>query len=144
MTPLHTDWLVMEEEEEKRSDTPERKDKDDSEEATVSGSKRKELNPEEKEQDTAEVTGTPTDHGLGLEEKEGTILPSTSTKSEDVEPQNTNDGETGLDASLLSPKRHLERQVKLGKIVVIHWNEFFFLVFSYLCNKLFTSWILLW
>ena len=103
----------MEEEEEKRSDTPERKDKDDSEEATVSGSKRKELNPEEKEQDTAEVTGTPTDHGLGLEEKRGTILPSTSTKSKDVEPQNTNDGETGLDASLLSPKRHLERQVKL-------------------------------
>ena len=103
----------MEEEEEKRSDTPERKDKDDSEEATISASKRKELNPEEKEQDTAEVTGTPTDHGLGLEEKEGTILPSTSTKSEDVEPQNTNDGETGLDASLLSPKRHLERQVKL-------------------------------
>ena len=91
--------------------TPERKDKDDSEEATISGSKRKELNPEEKEQDTAEVTGTPTDHGL--EEKEGTILPSTSTKSEDVKPQNTNIGETGLDASLLSPKRHLERQVKL-------------------------------
>ena len=129
----------MEEEEEKRSDTPERKDKDDSEEATISGSKRKELNPEEKEQDTAEVTGTPTDHGL--EEKEGTILPSTSTKSEDVEPQNTNDGETGLDASLLSPKRHLERQVKLWSFTE---KSSFFLVFSYLCNELFTSWILLW
>ena len=131
----------MEEEEEKRSDTPERKDKDDSEEATISGSKRKELNPEEKEQDTAEVTGTPTDHGLGLEEKEGTILPSTSTKSEDVEPQNTNNGETGLDASLLSPKRHLERQVKLWSFTEMSSLS---LVFSYLCKELYTSWILLW
>ena len=51
----------MEEEEEKRSDTPERRDKDDLEEKEnrkeLDSKQKEEQDPEEKEQDTAEVKG---------------------------------------------------------------------------------------
>ena len=106
----------MEEEEEKRSDTPERRDKDDLEEKENrkdSDSKQKEeQDPEEKEQDTAEVKGA--NANLELYEK----VDSKEDKKDSSE-TSTNSGEVprlkdeaGSDVSLLSPKRHLERQVK--------------------------------
>ena len=100
-----------EEEEEKRSDTPERRDKDDFEEKDGrkdSDTKQKEqLDPEEKEQDTAEVKGAHASLELNekansTEEKKFGEVPRVNGESEDA----------GSDVSLLSPKRHLERQVK--------------------------------
>ena len=111
MTLLDPDWLVMEgeEEEEKRSDTPERKDKDDLEEkdGRKDTKQKEELDPEEKEQDTAEVKGAHASLELNekansTEEKKFGEVPRVNGESEDA----------GSDVSLLSPKRHLERQVK--------------------------------
>ena len=118
MTLLNPDWLEMEEEEEeKRSDTPERKDKDDLEEKdggidSDTIKQKEEHDPEEKEQDTAEEKGA---HAClekidSNEEKKDTS--ETSIKSGEVAKVNGEWGEAGSDVSLLSPKRHLERQVK--------------------------------
>ena len=122
MTLLDPDWLVMEEEEEeKRSDTPERKDKDDLEEKDSrkdSDTKQKEEldDCEEKEEDTAEVKGA--NASLELNEPndsndENKDTSKTPIKSgEDPKVNNGEIEEAGSDVSLLSPKRHLERQVK--------------------------------
>ena len=48
---------MEEDEEEKRSDTPERNDKDDLDKKDVTTNSKEEQNPEEKEEDTAEVEG---------------------------------------------------------------------------------------
>ena len=99
------------EEEEKRSDTPERKDKDDLEEKggrKDSDTKQKEeLDPEEKEQDTAEVKGAHAN--LELDEK---AKSNEEKKSGEVPRVNGQSEDAGSDVSILSPKRHLERQVK--------------------------------
>ena len=100
---------MEEEEEEKRSDTPERKDKDDLEE--MDGRKdtkqKEELDPEEKEQDTAEVKGAHAN--LELDEKANS---TEEKKSGEVPRVNGQSEDAGSDVSILSPKRHLERQVK--------------------------------
>ena len=129
MSLFDPDWLVMEEEEEeKRSDTPERKDKDDSEKKNVttdSCTKLKEQDLEEKEQDTAEVEGA---HAvLELEENvESKEEKESSTKSKDGEAQKVNgeSSEAGSDVSLLSPKRHLERQVKYSSCHLNIYSSF--------------------
>ena len=48
---------MEEDEEEKRSDTPERNDKDDLDKKDATTNLKEEQNPEEKEEDTAEVEG---------------------------------------------------------------------------------------
>ena len=99
-----------EEEEEKRSDTPERRDKDDFEEKDGrkdSDTKQKEQDPEEKEQDTAEVKGAHA--SLELNEKANS---TEEKKFGEVPRVNGESKDAGSDISLLSPKRHLERQVK--------------------------------
>ena len=110
---------MEEEEEEKRSDTPERKDKDDLEEKdSRKDTKQKEEvdDSEEKEEDTAEAKGA--NASLELNEPnnsndENKDTSKTPIKSgEDPEVNNEEMEEAGSDVSLLSPKRHLERQVK--------------------------------
>ena len=103
-----------EEEEEKRSDTPERRDKDDFEEKDGrkdSDTKQKEqLDPEEKEQDTAEVIGA--NANLDLDKVDSTEEKNSEIKSGEVPRVNGESEDAGSDVSILSPKRHLERQVK--------------------------------
>ena len=75
--------------------------------------KLKELDPEEKEEDTAEVKGA--EAGVKLEENvDSKQEKETTTKDEVVPKVNTESSEAGSDVSLLSPKRHLERQVKFS------------------------------
>ena len=105
---------MEEEDEEKRSDTPERKDKDDLEKKDTC-TKLKELDPEEKEEDTTEVKGAHAGVMLELENVDSQEEKEASTKSKDgeeVQKVNGESSEAGSDVSLLSPKRHLERQVK--------------------------------
>ena len=108
---------MEEEDEEKRSDTPERKDKDDLEKDSKTSfdtKQKEELVPEEKEKDTSEVKGA---HAS-----------ETSSKSKDGEIPKV-DGdlvEAASDVSLLSPRRHLERQVSSNLPLSIQFVSSFF------------------
>ena len=99
---------MEEDEEEKRSDTPERNDKDDLDKKDVTTNSKEEQNPEEKEEDTAEVDGAHVE-----------VKPGKGSRAEDREEEDDRvpkkvDGKEGSvtssDVDLLSPKRHLERQ----------------------------------
>ena len=99
---------MEEDEEEKRSDTPERNDKDDLDKEDVTTNSKEEQNPEEKEEDTAEVEGAHVElepcKGSRAENREG---------EDDRVPKKVDGREgsvTSSDVDLLSPKRHLERQ----------------------------------
>ena len=109
-THADSDWLLVmeEDEEEKRSDTPERNDKDDLDKKDVTTNSKEEQNPEEKEEDTAEVEGAHVE-----------VKPCKVSRAEDREEEEDRvpkkvDGKEGSvtssDVDLLSPKRHLERQ----------------------------------
>ena len=99
---------MEEDEEEKRSDTPERNDKDDLDKKDVTTNSKEEQNPEEKEEDTAEAKGAHMEvkpcKGSRVENRE---------EEEDQVPKKGDGKEgsvTSSDVDLLSPKRHLERQ----------------------------------
>ena len=100
---------MEEDEEEKRSDTPERNDKDDLDKKdTTSTNSKEEQNPEEKEEDTSEV------EGAHVELKPGKGSRAENREEEDDQVPKKVDGKEGSVTSsyvdLLSPKRHLERQ----------------------------------
>ena len=99
---------MEEDEEEKRSDTPERNDKDDLDKKDVTTNSKEEQNPEEKEEDTAEV------EGAHVELKPGKGSRAENREGEDDRVPKKVDGRggsvTSSDVDLLSPKRHLERQ----------------------------------
>ena len=118
-----------EEEEEKRSDTPERKDKDDLEEkdGRKDTKQKEELDPEEKEQDTAEVKGAHAN--LDLDKVDSTEEKNSEIKSGEVPRVNGESEDAGSDVSLLSPKRHLERQVKTSSCLLKVYSSFFCLFF---------------
>ena len=94
--------------EEKRSDTPERNDKDDLDKKDVTTNSKEEQNPEEKEEDTAEV------EGAHLELKPFKVSRAEDREEEEDRVPKKVDGREGSvtssDVDLLSPKRHLERQ----------------------------------
>ena len=120
-----------EEEEEKRSDTPERKDKDDLEEkdGRKDTKQKEELDPEEKEQDTAEVRGAHANLDLDKVDSTEEKNSETSIKSGEVPRVNGESEDAGSDVSLLSPKRHLERQVKTSSCLLKVYSSFFCLFF---------------
>ena len=98
---------MEEDEEEKRSDTPERNDKDDLDKKDVTTNSKEEQNPEEKEEDTAEV------EGAHVELKPCKVSRAENREDQDDRVPKKADGEgyvASSDDALLSPKRHLERQ----------------------------------
>ena len=99
---------MEEDEEEKRSDTPERNDKDDLDKKDVTTNSKEEQNPEEKEEDTAEAKGA----HVELKPGKGSRAEN-SEEEEDRVPKKVDGKEgsvTSSDVDLLSPRRHLERQ----------------------------------
>ena len=125
---------MEEDEEEKRSDTPERNDKDDLDKKDVTTNSKEEQNPEEKEEDTAEVEGAHVE-----------VKPCKVSRAEDREEEEDRvpkkvDGREGSvtssDVDLLSPKRHLERQ---ASFLYPHASSHGYVFTSQLLNCVFFS-----
>ena len=124
---------MEEDEEEKRSDTPERNDKDDLDKKDVTTNSKEEQNPEEKEEDTAEVEGAHVE-----------VKPCKGSRAENREDQDDRvskkaDGEgyvASSDDALLSPKRHLERQ---ASFLYPHASSHDYVFTSQLLNCVFFS-----